>query len=44
MVFLEARQTIEQAGAAGELEGATLLPVPAAPAVQQRGSRRGKKR
>lgn len=44
MVFLEARQTIEQAGPAGELEGATVLPVPPAPAAQQRGSRRGKKR
>ncbi|KAL4430038.1 hypothetical protein ABPG77_004408 [Micractinium sp. CCAP 211/92] len=44
MVFLEARQTIEQGGTAAELEGATVLPVPAAPASQQRGSRRGKKR
>ncbi|KAL4444019.1 hypothetical protein ABPG75_011756 [Micractinium tetrahymenae] len=29
IVFLEARQTIEQAGASGELEGATVLPKPA---------------
>lgn len=52
MVFLEARQTIEAAGAGGELDGGTLLPVPEAAtqaaASQRRGpgadGRRGKKR
>ena len=44
MIFLEARQTIEAAGG-GELEGATVLPMPAAAQEQQqRGARRGRKR
>jgi hypothetical protein len=47
MVFLEARQAIEAAGAGGELEGGTVLPVPAAAEQQQqrrRGGGRGKRR
>jgi BRCA1-associated protein len=44
MVFLEARQTIEAAGAGGELEGGTVLPVPAAEQQQRRGGGRGKRR
>ena len=46
MVFLEARQAIVAAGAGGELEGGTVLPVPAAAEQQQqrRGAGRGKRR
>ena len=53
MIFLEARQTIEAAGG-GELEGASVLPVPEQQQQQQQqqagagrghgGGRRGKRR
>ena len=42
MVFLEARQMIEVEGGGGELEGGTVLPVPAA-AAGRRGGRGGRR-
>lgn len=41
MIFLEARQTIEAAGDASELEGASVLPIPE---QQQQGGDAGRGR
>ena len=42
MIFLEARQTIEAAGGASELEGASVLPIPEQQQQQAGGAGRGR--